>query len=843
MSVPVRTIRRTIHQRTTSVLRGVSIALLLFCMVGGNNPAAAQVADKPAQISLPAGDLADALDKPGDQSGVQIMCEPALAKGIKVSAVSGTLTVGAALQQLLVWTGLKADRVDEKTAALKRAGANKEPVKKEQDKSTLNRTPQESTGGLEEIVVTAQKKEERLQDVPLAVTSIDAQTLVDDHQLSIQDYYTRVPGLSLTTAGHGDAKISIRGMMTSSGVSTPTVGVVVDDAPYGSSTAIGAFRPGAPDIDPSDLARIEVLRGPQGTLYGASSIGGLIKFVTVDPSTAGFSGQIETDGSGTQHGNGLGGAVRGGVNIPVADSLAIRASAFVRHDPGYLDVPLYNLQGVNKVDAYGGRFAALLKLDDRWSVKLSGLFQTIRSSGSTDGTLQPGIDPLDQLLTVRGAGAYTNRNQSSVGTVTGLMGPATLTSITSYNIVQSHSSIDTTNFFGTLPDMLSGVHGSAQYDVDETDKFTQEVRLSGSFLEHFDWLAGLYYTHEDDSRDGSINYAANPPTGAVAAILLSDAFPTTFAERAAYADLTVHFTPQFDVQLGGRKSENQQSYKEIYTGPAFSATQPLVHTTDNSFTYLITPRYRWSDDLMAYVRVASGYRPGGPNGTCTLFPAPCAYKADTSVNYELGLKVSSPDRRVSLDASVYYINWNDIQISLTNPISSSYFANAGKAKSQGVELSGQWRAAEGLTLAAWVSWNDAVLKEGFPANSGAVGVSGDRLPYAARFSGNISIEESTPVGQGLTATFRAVGSYIGSRATDFALTGGAPREPDLPGYTKLDLHADLRWGLWTAGLFANNLTDQRGVLYVYNRYYTTPNNEGAMFIRPRTLGLSLTRNF
>ncbi len=185
---------------------------------------------------------------------------------------------------------------------------------------------------------------------------------------------------------------------------------------------------------------------------------------------------------------------------------------------------------------------------------------------------------------------------------------------------------------------------------------------------------------------------------------------------------------------------------------------------------------------MAYARVASGYRPGGPNYTCTLFPAPCAYKADTSVDYELGLKFSSPDRRVSLDASVYYINWNDIQISLTNPIiNSSYFANAGKAKSQGVELSGQWRAAEGLTLAAWVSWNDAVLKEGFPANSGAVGVSGDRLPYAARFSGNISIEESTPVGQGLTATFGAVGSYIGSRATDFAFNRRSPARAGLAG--------------------------------------------------------------
>ena len=152
MSVPVRTIRHTIHQRTASILRGSSIALLLCYMLGGNNPAPAQVADKPAQISLPAGDLADALDKLGDQSGVQIMYEPTLTKGIKVSAVSGTLTVGAALQQLLARTELKAGRVNEKVVVLQRAEANREPVKKEQNKSTLYRTPQESTGELEEIV-------------------------------------------------------------------------------------------------------------------------------------------------------------------------------------------------------------------------------------------------------------------------------------------------------------------------------------------------------------------------------------------------------------------------------------------------------------------------------------------------------------------------------------------------------------------------------------------------------------------------------------------------------------------------------------------------------------------
>src|SRR5580704_13705937 len=189
---------------------------------------------------------------------------------------------------------------------------------------------------LEEIVVTAQKREERQQDAPVPTTALGGQTLIDSNQLRLQDYYTSVPGLNLTNNGGGQSVVAIRGLTTGAGAN-PTVGIVVDDAPFGSTRSLaGSF---APDIDPGDLARVEVLRGPQGTLYGASSLGGLIKFVTADPSTDHLSGRVQTGISDVYNGNQLGYNVRGSINVPLSDAVAVRASGFTREDPGYIDNP------------------------------------------------------------------------------------------------------------------------------------------------------------------------------------------------------------------------------------------------------------------------------------------------------------------------------------------------------------------------------------------------------------------------------------------------------------------------------------------------------------------------
>src|SRR5882762_9130997 len=249
------------------------------------------------------------------------------------------------------------------------------------------RRADEDSSKIPEIIVTAQKRSERIQDVPVPVTSIDANQLVENNQVRFEDYYTSVPGLSFAPNNQNNY-LAIRGIATG-GFSNPTVGIVIDEVPFGASTALGGGQV-VPDLDPGDLARVEVLRGPQGTLYGASSMGGLLKFVTVDPSTDALSGRVQVGFSDVHNGAQLGYNVRASVNVPINDTLAITASGFTRQDPGYIDNPVYHLDGVNETRVIGGRLAALWQPADVVSVKLSALYQDSRLYGAPQISVLPG---------------------------------------------------------------------------------------------------------------------------------------------------------------------------------------------------------------------------------------------------------------------------------------------------------------------------------------------------------------------------------------------------------------------------------------------------------------------
>src|SRR3984957_2055274 len=247
-------------------------------------------------------------------------------------------------------------------------------------------------GEIGEIIVTAEKKEERLQDVPVPVSVLSADTLLEFNEVRLQDYYTSVPGLTVIPTNTGSPALTIRGITTNA-YSNPTVGITVDDVPYGSSTNMGG-GPLVPDLDPSDLARIEVLRGPQGTLYGASSIGGLLKFVTVDPTTDDVSGSVQAGMSSVRNGAELGYNVSGAANVPLSDTLAVRASGFTRQDPGYVDNVETGQRGVNKTDVDGVRFAALWRPSNDFSLKVSALLQDATANGSSNVDVEPGLGDL-----------------------------------------------------------------------------------------------------------------------------------------------------------------------------------------------------------------------------------------------------------------------------------------------------------------------------------------------------------------------------------------------------------------------------------------------------------------
>jgi outer membrane receptor protein involved in Fe transport len=209
---------------------------------------------------------------------------------------------------------------------------------------------------------------------------------------------------------------------------------------------------------------------------------------------------------------------------------------------------------------------------------------------------------------------------------------------------------------------------------------------------------------------------------------------------------------------------------------------------------------------------------------------------DTTRSYEIGTKGEFLDKRLSIDASVYYIDWKDIQLQETAPNGFKYTGNAGGAKSQGVELTVDAHPADGLTLGATFSYDDAVLTKGFPSNGQYYGVPGDRLPLTSQFSGSLSADWEFPFRSG-TGYVGAVGTYVGQRLGVFV---GTPQRQDLPGYTRLDLHGGLRSDAWSVNVYANNITDTRGLLDGGTGYFYPP---ARVYIVPRTVGINIAYTF
>ena len=702
----------------------------------------------------------------------------------------------------------------------------------------------QSRGGrpIEEVIVTAQKQAERLQDVPVPVTAIDAGSLVANNALRLEDYYGKVPGLGLALAGNGsEPQINIRGI-TTGGPQNPTVGIVIDEMPYGPSVA--GVTPAAPDIDPSELSRVEVLRGPQGTLYGASSIGGLLKFATVDPSTDALSGRVQVGSSSVSHGDDFGYSVRGAINAPLGDTLAIRASGFTSRDPGYVDNLQTGQQDVNERHADGGHLSALWQPSSAFTLKLNALVQDTERLGSPDVDLTvPG--ELNQRG-LRGTGIYDRDTDAYSGTMIATLGAVELTSVTGYSVDELRNNQDLSGNVFQRNQALTrfGVTGVSVPLTIKTDKFSEELRAAIPLGERIDWLIGAFYTDEDIQTNNDVA-AVDPATGNVVGLILRNSIPTTFEEYAAFTNVTFKLSDVFDVQVGGRYSENRQHFSLVRSGPLalqiFGSdpfVSPVVHSKDSSFTYLLTPRWRISPDVMVYARLASGYRPGGPNINCGVAPV-CEYDADTTQNYEVGIKGDVLDHALTLDASVYYIAWDDIQVQGVLPNNLTYTDNGNGAKSQGIELSFNASPLEGLSLSGWAAYSEAELTEPFPSTSlNTVGNAGDRLPYSSRTSGSFSADQEFPLWSTATGVLGASVTYVGDRKGLFKRAGQV-RET-FPSYTQVDARVGLRYESWTIDAFVNNITDKRGVL---RAGLDSISPTLITYIQPRTVGLSFAKTF
>ncbi|HPE30861.1 MAG TPA: TonB-dependent receptor, partial [Parvularculaceae bacterium] len=303
--------------------------------------------------------------------------------------------------------------------------------------------------------------------------------------------------------------------------------------------------------------------------------------------------------------------------------------------------------------------------------------------------------------------------------------------------------------------------------------------------------------------------------------------------------------------VGGRFAKNKQSSDEqtIIDGPAEAAFGPSSSVTtpskDDAFTWLVSPSYHFTPDIMGYARIASGYRPGGPN---TSVAPETSFGSDSVINYEVGLKGEIVPDQLTVDMSVFQIDWKDIQLQNTNSVNQfTYLTNGGKARSRGVELAAVWTPFETFDISGNIAYTDAELTEDLPTFVGVdtlEGFKGDQLPFSAKWAGTVSARKSFELSSDLSGYFGLSYTYVGDRQSAFKTNAPAATRPrfTLPSYNLLDLQAGLEFQeVWTLNFYVRNLTNEEGVVAANNRNGT--NVPTVVFTQPRLIGFTLSRDF
>lgn len=697
-----------------------------------------------------------------------------------------------------------------------------------------------------EIIVTANKREERLIDVAGSIAVVSAEDLDQRQALDLQDLSRSVAGLNLQQgATPGVNRIILRGL--NAGGDGATVASVVDDAPlsFSGANTNGAFV--ASDFQTYDLQRVEVLRGPQGTLYGATSEGGLIRYVTNPADPSGFTAGAQVGGATVAQGD-ADGFARAYMNLPLGENAAIRVTGYYDGIPGWGENPQLGEENINGGRRYGGRASLFIEPTDGFTITALALYQDGKFFGNgaveANGLTNP-ADPFGLVngYTYRSAtrNFATNKYQLYSLNMSLDVGFGTLQSITSYGEVDVVSFNDVQAFANALVPSSSVRSNNAV----GLGKFTQELRLASDTDGaadgmRLDWQMGFFYTRENVDFLQDFEVLAQPSLTPLANFVTST-LPSRFEDVAGYANATLHFSERFDIEFGLRVARNNQRSQLTQSGLALGGAtivNPVVRSAETATTFQIAPRFRINDDAMVYARVARGYRPGGPQIPVPGAPPtlPDTFGSDSTLNYEIGFKGALADNLLTVDVAAFYIDWSDVQVLTGVIVDGNQFTitgNVGKAVSKGFEWGFELRPTTGLTLSAIGAYTDATFTRAAPV-IGAL--DGDRLPYVANLTSTIGFDYETALSDNWDGFVAGSWTYTGDRVSDF------PFKIELPSFSTFDAQIGVRSGKYSVELFGKNLSDERGITNFVPLGAT--GGVGTMgIIRPRTIGIRLAADF
>ncbi len=756
--------------------------------------------------------------------------------------------------------------------------------------------PAESETSGADIIVTAQKRSENLQNVPISIQALGSSKL-DEHQVaSFDDYAKLLPSVSFQSLGPGQSQIFFRGV-TSGGDgqhngSQPTSSLYIDEVPV---TTIA----GSVDFHVYDIARVEALSGPQGTLFGSSSLSGTLRVITNKPSTAGFEGGIDIQGNKFGKG-GFGGSAEGFVNIPLSANIAFRASAFYVHDGGFIDnvpgVRTYTLgdtdpttnltvrntkfvkNDFNDVDTFGGRAALGIDLGDSWTVTPAVIYQKQVANGAflfdprqgdlrvTDYTPDRNSDEwLQAALTVQGklsnwdvtyAAGYFDRRVDNVADYSEYS--------VAYDALAGSYYTNFPTATGGFLDPTQIVHGNDKYT-----KQTHELRVASPSSDRFRIVAGLFYQRQTDTivADYIIPGLAGIPNSIAVPKAGDDIFATrgfrVDRDYAAFGEASFDILPNLTI-TGGLRGYMYNNTIQGFSGFLSNTTQanciPVVandrvcnnfnkKAVNSGETHKVNLTWKIDPQRLVYATYSTGFRPGGNNRRPGINP----YVADKLSNYEIGFKTSWLDRRLRLNGAIFLEEWKDLQYGLS-PVGSAgvvNFYNAGNARIKGAEADFSLQLG-GLTLSGSGTYIDAKLTTDFcqiGANGNVdctLGIvaapKGTSLPIQPKFKGNVTARYSFG---GTAKPFLQATANHQSGTRSYLTTNEANLLGPTQGFTTFDFSGGATLGRFTIEAFVQNVFDERGILSINT--VCAPNICGGgarrYAIKPQLFGVKLGTKF
>ncbi len=755
------------------------------------------------------------------------------------------------------------------------------------------------SGQLEEIVVTAEKREATIETTAISITALSGGDIQQRGFTDLADLMKTVPGVSVRTSGPGMSEFEMRGV-SSNGGNSPTVGFYLDDV---SLTAPAATNEGKIVISPDlyDLNRVEVLRGPQGTLYGSGSMGGTIRVIPNAPNPDSFEATAEVKFADTDHG-GFDHAENGMVNLPFWDGkAALRIVASYSYDSGWIDRvvtapgefplpgglingpygPYYSTRGnvlaapiqseyhdVNDVEKRGVRLSAVFKPVDGLTITPTFFYQKLRSGGLPYIDSTPGTDAFYQPFDT--PEVYSDEfHLGSLG-VKYRTDSFEISSSTAYWTRHEPLQQDTQESWSTyLLPFGYGVTGytagngnlgqSYAYENNNSHQTTEELRVSSVGDGRLKWQVGYFYSDFGSPWDivfPSATGASNPNIGTND--LFSYFTPFKILQQSFFGEVTYNITDPLSVTVGARRYHYDSAvYLDQFGGLAGGTTQEAAGESEQGVTPKLTLSYQFDKDLLVYATAAKGFRPGGGTGpvptqgatSCeaqlqveynshgAFVNGPVEFSSDSIWSYELGEKWRSADNRLTVNAATYFEHWNGVQ--QTNSLSSCgyvYTANSGDAHVYGGELEVNAVVVHDLQALANLSYSHSTLVASSLVDS--VFTPGSAIQQVPKVTGTVALTYHHELSDDLALTARAESTYTGSRtdATYYVNT--------LPSYQLTNLRAGVESGRWSAVLFVDNLADKRALLNNVTQDASNVADWNRIAVnQPRTAGIDLNVRF